>query len=72
MRIAQGVMPLNTIAVAAQIVQQMPSLLTRTALMDLGLKMRIRTFIGTLIRLPLYPLNPDCPTHSGSVATPSF
>ena len=28
---AQGVMPLNTTAVAAQIVQQMPSLLTRTA-----------------------------------------
>ena len=40
--------------------------------LDLGLKTQIQTFIGTLICLPLYPLNPDCLTHSGSVATPSF
>ena len=40
--------------------------------LDLGLKTRIQTFIDTLIRLLLYPLNPDCLIHSGSVATPSF
>ena len=40
--------------------------------LDPGLKTRIRTFIGTLIRLPLYPLNPNCLIHSGLVVTPSF
>ena len=40
--------------------------------LDPELKTRIRTFIGTLIRLPLYPLNPNCLNHSGLVATPSF
>ena len=40
--------------------------------LDLGLKTRTRTFIGTLIRLPLYPLNPNCLIHFGLVATPSF
>ena len=40
--------------------------------LDPGLKTQTRTFIGTLIRLLLYPLNPDCLIHSGLVATPSF
>ena len=40
--------------------------------LDPGLKTRTRTFIGTLIRLPLYPLNPNCLNRSGLVATPSF
>ena len=49
-----------------------PSVCMYSVPLDLGLKTRTRTFIGTLIRLPLYPLNPNCLIHSGLVATPPF